>query len=143
MKKFFMPEADDAYRLQVLRDNHESRVETYYKQLDPDEIAAREQELAKNSIVIYKKNEELKQIKDRFKEEIEPLVDDNKKLMKEIDTGHAEDKGEIFFIPDYDEMTMTTVDAKGIFISSRRLRPDEKLQGRMQFGGLRPAANDE
>ena len=143
MKKFFMPDADDLYRLQILRDNHESRVETYYTQLDPDEIAAREATLSKNSIAIYKKNEELKLIKERFKEEIEPLVDDNKQLMKEIDTGHAEAKGEIFFIPDYEEMTMTTVDAKGFFISSRRLRPDEKLQGRMQFGGLRPAANDE
>jgi hypothetical protein len=143
MQKQFMPEASDEDRLRILRDNHESSIESYYKQLDHEEIAAREQELSKNSITIYKKNEELKEIKERFKEEISPLMDDNKRLMKEIDTGQVEAKGELFFVPDFDEKVMYTFDAKGEFVSSRRLKPDEQLQKRMSFGGLRPAANDQ
>lgn len=136
-----MPEQSEQERLRIMRDNYESKNETYYRELDQDEIAAREQELAKNSIDIFKLEKELKEIKQGFKDRIDPLKDDNTKLMTEIDTGQEETKGELFFVPDYDEKIMITYDAKGRYVSQRRLKPGE--QKRVEFGGLRPAANDE
>lgn len=128
MTKTFMPELKPEERLRVLKDNHESKVETYYKQLTQEEIDARQHELAQNSIKKFKLDEELKKIKEGFKDQTEPLVDRNKDLMREIDTGQAEVEGELFFVPEYDEKLMITYDANGDFVSSRRLRPEEQQQ---------------
>lgn len=140
MEKQFMPELSLEDRLRVLRDNHDRKTETYYKRLSQEEIDGRQHELAINSIKKFKLDEELKSVKEGFKAQTEPLVDRNKELMREIDTGHAEVKGELFFVPDYDEKVMITYDANGDFVSSRRLRPEEQQQ-KLQF--MRPAANDE
>lgn len=141
MQKQLLPEYSEQERLRIMRDNYASAHETYYKELDHDEIAAREQSLSKNSIDIFKLEKKLKEIKQEFKDQIDPLKDDNSKLMTEIDTGQEETKGELFFVPNYDENTMITYDAKGRYVSQRRLKPGE--QRRAEFGGLRPAANDE
>ncbi len=140
MPKIFMPEATPEERLRILKDNHDSVIESYYKPLSIEEIETREHELSANSIKKFKLDEQLKGIKEDFKNQTEPLVDRNKSLMKEIDTGQAEVKGELFFVPDYDEKLMITYDADGAFVSSRRLRPEEQQQ-RISF--LKPAANDQ
>lgn len=140
MQKVFMPELKPEERLRVLKDNHESAIETYYKQLSQDEIDMRQHELAVNSIKKFKLDEELKEIKGDFKAQTEPLVARNNELMHEIDTGQAEVKGELFFVPEYDEKLMITYDGNGEFVSSRRLRPEEQQQ-RISF--LKPAANDQ
>jgi hypothetical protein len=140
MSKTFMPELKPEERLRVLKDNHDSAVETYYKQLNQDEIDTRQHELAINSIKKFKLDEELKEIKGDFKAQTEPLAARNNDLMHEIDTGQAEVKGELFFVPDFDDKLMITYDANGEFVSSRRLRPEEQQQ-RINF--LKPAANDQ
>lgn len=140
MQKVLLPEYNHnpAEKLRIMRDNYASSHETYYKELNHDEIAAREQDLSKNSIEIFKLEKRLKEIKSEYKDQIDPLKDDNTKLMTEIDTGQAEVKGELFFVPDYEENVMITYDAKGEFVSSRRLKPDEQQQ---RMGFLR-AANE-
>jgi hypothetical protein len=144
MQKQLLQEYSPEERLRIMRDNYESKHETYYMPLDHEEIAAREQELSKNSIAIYKHTEELKKEKARFKSLIDPLSERNHDLMKEIDTGQAEANGELFFVPDFDEKVMITYDAKGEFISSRRLNPDEKVQQRVSFlQAIKPASNDQ
>lgn len=135
-----MPEATLEERLRILRDNHDSSVETYYKQLTQDEIDSRQHDLSHNSIKKFKLDEELKGIKADFKKQTDKLVEKNLELMREIDTGQAEVSGELFFVPDYDERLMITYDEKGEFVSSRRLRPEEQQQ-RLSF--LKPAANDQ
>lgn len=140
MQKVFMPELKPEERLRVMKDNHDSAVETYYKQLSQDEIDSRQHDLAVNSIKKFKLDEELKEIKGDFKAQTDPLVERNKELMHEIDTGQAEVKGELFFVPDYDEKLMITYDSNGDFVSSRRLRPEEQQQ-RINF--LKPAASDQ
>lgn len=141
MEKNLLPEHSPAERLRIMRDNYESKIETYYRQLDHDEIAAREQILSKKSIEIFKLEIELKDKKQEFKDLIDPLKEDNKKLMTEIDTGQVEKKGELFFVPDFDKKIMITYDANADFISSRRLNPDEKVQQRVSF--LSMASNDQ
>lgn len=137
----YLPDYSDSARLQMMRDNFESRNETYHVKLTQEEIEERNNLLAQNSIKKFKLDEELKEVKADFKRRIDPIVEKNNELMTEIDTGQMETKGELFFIPDYDKNIMLTCDAKGFVISDRRLYPSE--QRRMEFGGLRPAANDE
>lgn len=143
MQKVLLPQYDHdpAEKLRIMRDNYESSVETYYRKLAPDEIAAREQELSKDSIEIYKLEKRLKEIKLEFKEQIDPLKVNKDRLMIEIDTGQVEHKGELFYNPDYDNGLMITYDSEGKFVSERFLKPGEKMQNRMNF--MRPAANDE
>lgn len=138
-----MPEASEQERLRVLRDNFESKVESYYKELTQDEIDAKQADVSRNCINIFKKENELKLIKDRFKEEINPLKDENIELLTQIDTGQEQVKNaELFFVPDYDEKVMITYNAQGHCVSERRLKPGEMIQNRINFGGLRPAANE-
>lgn len=134
-------DGDPKEKIRIMRDNYESSIETYYRHLTPEEIAGREQELSQNCIEIFKLEKRLKEIKADYKEQIDPLKDDNTKLMTEIDTGQVEHKGEIFFVPDYEKNLMITYDEFGKFISERFLKPGERVQQRMPF--LRPAANDE
>lgn len=143
MQKELLPEHnhDLLDKLRIMRDNYESSIETYYRTLTPDEIAGREQELSKNSIDIFKLEKRLKEIKTEYKEKIDPLRDDNTRLMTEIDTGQVEHRGEVFFAPDYEQNLMITYDETGKFISERFLKPGERAQNRMNF--MRPAANDE
>ena len=138
MPKIFMPELSREERLRVLKDNHNSEVTTYYKQLTQEEMDVRREKLAENSIEHFELSEQLKEVKADFKEKMEPLIRDNHNLMKEIKTGQAEVEGEIFFVPDHDASMMETYNADGELISSRRLRPEEKQQ-RISF--LKPAAN--
>jgi hypothetical protein len=140
----FMPDQSPQERLRTLRDNFESKHESYYKELTQDEIDAKQADVARNCITIFKKENELKTIKDRFKEEINPLKDENIELLTQIDTGQEEVKhAELFFVPDFEEKVMITYNAQGEYVSERRLKPGELVQHRMDFGALRPAANDE
>jgi hypothetical protein len=138
MAKVFMPEATPEERLRILRDNHDSEVTKYYKQLTQHEMDVRREQLAENSIQHFEYSEQLKEVKADFKEKMEPLIRDNHKLMQEIKTGQAEVEGEIFFVPDHEASMMETYNADGEMIASRRLKPEEKQQ-RISF--LKPAAN--
>jgi gas vesicle protein len=138
MAKVFMPEASNEERLRILRDNHDSEITKYYKQLSQHEMDQRRETLAENSIEHFELSEQLKEVKADFKEKMEPLIRDNHKLMQEIKTGQAEVEGEIFFVPDHDNSMMETYNADGEMIASRRLKPEEKQQ-RISF--LKPAVN--
>lgn len=140
MAKIFMPEATPEERLRILRDNHDSEVTPYYKQLTQTEMDQRREVLADNSIEHFELSEKLKQVKSDFKEQMEPLIRDNHKIMEELKTGQAKIEGEIFFVPDHDNSMMETYNADGELIASRRLKPEEKQQ-RISF--LKPAANDQ
>jgi hypothetical protein len=138
MAKVFMPEVSPEERLRILRDNHDSEITKYYKQLTQHEMDVRREQLAENSINHFELSEQLKEVKADFKEKMEPLIRDNHKLMQEIKTGQAEVEGEIFFVADHEASMMETYNADGEMIASRRLKPEEKQQ-RISF--LKPAAN--
>jgi hypothetical protein len=140
MSKIFEPGLSPEERLRVLRDNHDSELTKYFKQLSQHEMDQRREVLAENSIQHFELSEQLKEVKGEFKEKMEPLIRDNHKLMQEIKTGQALVEGEIFFVPDHDNSMMETYNSDGEMISSRRLKPEEKQQ-RISF--LKPAANDQ
>lgn len=122
-----MPELLPEDRLQYMIDNcdgHEST--TYYKELSQDELDAKREGLVDNLIKISQAEDELNRHKETFKSIANPLKIENKTLQVEVKTRKAEIKGRLFHFADHANSLMNTYDETGEFVSSRRLRPDEK-----------------
>lgn len=127
MSKTFMPELPPDQRLQLLRDNCDSHDETtYYRDLTPEDMDVKREQLSDNLVKLSEFEDELTEIKEEFKGKMNPLKISNKALLTEVKTRKAEVHGTLFNIADHDNGIMETYDENGEFISSRRLRPDEK-----------------
>lgn len=127
MSKTFMPELPTEQRLRLLQDNCDSHDETtYYRDLTPEEMDVRREQLSDNLIKLSEYEDNLTEIKDEFKEKMNPLKVSNKVILTEVKTRKAEIHGTVFNIADHDNGIMESYDETGEFISSRRLRPDEK-----------------
>jgi hypothetical protein len=127
MEKFIMPELVPEERLQYLInacDGHEQT--TYYKDLTQDELDSKREKLVDNLIKVSQAEDVLNEYKAEFKSIAEPLKLENKSLQFEVKTGKAEIKGRLFHFADHINGFMNTYDESGEFVSSRRLRPDEK-----------------
>lgn len=122
-----MPSVTAKERTMLMQENA-SKVEqtTYQRVLSPEELADRREDLADNCIKLNQKEDELKEIKDSFKIEMDPLKNKNKVLLTEIKTKQATVDGTLYHLANHDEGMMETYDAEGFLISTRRLRPDER-----------------
>ena len=138
--KQFMPEATPKERLMLLQENA-AKVEqtTYQRTLSLDDLAARREDLADNCIKLNHFEDELADIKAKFKDDMDPLKVSNKKLLTEIKTKQSTVDGTLFHIANHDDGMMETYDNDGFLIASRRLRPEEK-QG--NIFNMAKAAND-
>lgn len=129
--KQFMPELTPDMRLAALRDNCDRReTEKYDRELSQHEMDQRREQLADNCIAVNGFEDELKEVKADFKAKMDPLKEDNKKLLKEIKSGRAEEEGDLYYMADHENGMMEVYDESGDMIRSRRLTPDEK-QGRL------------
>lgn len=129
MPKDFMPDMPPDQRLQLLQDHSDSKEETeYYKDLTDEEIDIKRESVCDNSIELSKLEKELKKIKDGFKHQMDPLKEENKILVTELATRKALIEGTLFNIADQESSIMITYNELGEFVSSRRLRPEEKQQ---------------
>lgn len=135
-----MPEATPKERLMLLQENA-AKVEqtTYQRTLSLDDLAARREDLADNCIKLNHFEDELADIKAKFKDDMDPLKVSNKKLLTEIKTKQSTVDGTLFHIANHDDGMMETYDNDGFLIASRRLRPEEK-QG--NIFNMAKAAND-
>ena len=122
-----MPGVTPKERLMLLQENA-SKVEktTYQKVLSPDELAARREDLADDCIKLNQFEDELKEVKDDFKSKMDPLKSANKIRLTEIKTKQTTVDGTLYHIANHTDSIMETYDDEGIFVSSRRLRPEEK-----------------
>jgi hypothetical protein len=124
--KQFMPDVTPKERMMLLQDNAAKvEVTLYQKILSPEQLADRREDLADNMIKLNIKEDELNEIKGKFKVEMDPLKNKNKELLTEIKTKQQTIDGTLYHIPDYENKTMDTYDQEGIWITSRRLRPEE------------------
>lgn len=123
----FMPESAPKDRLMVLQESA-AKVEqtTYQKSLSADELAARREDLADDCIRLNQFEDELKEIKDGFKDKMDPLKAANKLRLTEIKTKQSTVDGTLYHIANHDAGMMETYDNEGFLVSSRRLRPEEK-----------------
>ena len=122
-----MPGATAKDRKILLQENA-SKVEqtAYQKQLTPDELSARREDLADNCIKLNQLEDELKGVKDDFKLKMDPLKSVNKTLLTEIKTKQTTIEGTLYHLANHEEGVMETYDENGAWISGRRLRPEEK-----------------
>lgn len=125
--KQFMPESTPKERLMVMQESA-TKVEqtTYQKSLSADELAARREDLADDCIKLNQFEDELKEIKDGFKDKMDPLKAANKLRLTEIKTKQSTVDGTLYHIANHEAGMMETYDNEGYLVSSRRLRPEEK-----------------
>lgn len=125
--KQFMPDLTPKERLMIMQENA-SKIEqtSYQKSLSADELAARREDLADDCIKLNQLEDELKIIKDDYKDKMDPLKSANKTRLSEIKTKQTTVDGTLYHLANHEEGMMETYDGEGYLISSRRLRPEEK-----------------
>lgn len=127
MEKTLFQDIPIHLRPSVLRDNAKSSEKTsYLKDLTDEELDVKRETLTTNCIKVFRLEKELKEIKDGYKDRMDPLKEETRELAEQVDTRKELVTGEIFNYPDYEESVMYTFDERGEFVSSRRLDPKEK-----------------
>ena len=125
--KQFMPGVPAKERTMLLQENAlKVEITTYQRFLSDEELSDHREDLADNCIKLNQKEDELKEVKDSFKIEMDPLKNKNTVLLTEIKTKQTTVDGTLYHMANHDEGMMETFDAEGYLISTRRLRPDEK-----------------
>ncbi len=129
MSKQFAPDARPDHRLQLLKDNCDKTEETkYYKDLSPEDLDIKRERMTSGMIQLSDWEEDLNTIKDSFKEKMDPVKRESKELLYQIKTRKELVEGTLYHIADQELSVMETYDENGDFVSSRRLRPEEKQQ---------------
>lgn len=127
MSKKFMPELPDKDRVMILQQNADKvEVSTYQKPLSEEDLQQRREILTENSIKLGDLEEEKKELTKSLKERIDPLRAHNKQILLEIRTKQQKAEGVLYHMANHEDSVMETYDENGDFISSRRLRPEEK-----------------
>jgi uncharacterized coiled-coil DUF342 family protein len=127
--KTFMPDETPEERLRLLRDNCDSsEIQTYYKDLNDEDLDQKREELTANFIEISQHDDELDEAKAIYKAKAQPLKDANKELLNEVKTRKSMLKGMVYNIANHDDGMMETFNEQGQMIGSRRLKPEEKQQ---------------
>ncbi len=125
--KQFMPDRPLNARVQIMQQNA-AKIEqtTYMKSLTQDDMDIKRETLTDNAIALNDLAEEKRVISEGFKSKMKPLAEENKILLRHLKTRQEEVDGVLFHMADYDNGIMETYNDQGEFISSRRLKPDEK-----------------
>lgn len=127
MEKTMFSDVPIAERFALLRDNCTARrQESYYKDLTDEEIDQKNEGISTNCIKVFRLEEDLKQTKDRFKEQINPLKDETRELCEQVETRKERVNGDLFDFSDHEDGMMYTYNDLGEYIGSRRLTPEEK-----------------
>jgi hypothetical protein len=111
----------------MLTDHCDSKVEgSYYVDLTEEDLVEKHKELSQNLISLNEQEEELKKIKDEFKEVMQPMKLLQKELLTAIHVKKVLIKGTLYNIADQEAGVMETYMASGEFYESRRLKPEER-----------------
>lgn len=98
----------------------------FLKELTREEIDVRNQQVSTNCIQVFKLKEDLKAIKEVYKDRIEPLEKETRELCRAVETGMEEITGSFYHFPDFESNMMHIYDELGQLAQSRRLLPEEK-----------------
>lgn len=101
----------------------------YSRPITADEKTLLREKHTDNAIKLSDLKEEFDELKKQYKDNIDPFVQANKTLLSEIRTSQRIEKGTLYHLANYDAGMMESYNEAGEFISSRRLRPDEKQAG--------------
>lgn len=114
-------------KLEMLEANADSIEEMDYAvQLTQEELAESKTQFAQESIKEARLEDELKKIKDEYKEKLKPIKDDKKILLNEIKTGSRPEHGKVYKIVDQEEKMTGFYNNRGHLIYSRPMDKDER-----------------
>lgn len=143
MSKAFHPDLPLEDRRRLLADNCDSREQTtYYKDLTPEDLDIKRESFTGVAEELFKLQEKIDEIKEEYKARMKPLKEQYKDLLHQISTRKEEMQGVLYSIADHENSIMEVFDDQAEFVSSRRLRPDEK-QGKLFIAGNGKVANGE
>lgn len=135
-----MPELSPEERLNVMRNNADKvEREKYEKELTEEELVGKSAQFVENSIAVSNLEDELADKKKEFKNKIDPIKLTNRVLQYELKTKKRKVEGQLFHMADQVNSMMEVYDESGELVSSRRLRPEEKIHRPLSF--IKPAAN--
>ena len=127
MSKTFMPDLPPDQRLRVLQDSCDSQEQiTYYRDLTENDLDINRELLTDNLLAMADHEDELLLAKAKFKMAAKPLYEERIKLLLEVKTRKSMVTGTVFNLANHEAGIMESYDEFGEFISSRRLRPDER-----------------
>jgi K+ transporter len=106
----------------------------YVKILTADEIILRKDTLAESSIKLSDLDEELDKIKKEYKEKMSPFKKEIAVLLTDIRHGQTIVNGNLYHLANHEDGILESYNEEGEFITSRKLRPDERQGGVFQLG---------
>lgn len=98
----------------------------YEKPLTSDELAYYKDELAQNSINQAVILDELKEIKDSYKERLKPIVEKISESINAVKYKSITKEGRLYKLADFDDQMIHKVDELGNIIHSRKMLPEER-----------------
>lgn len=98
----------------------------YEKPLTADELAYFKDELAQNSINQAVILDELKEIKDSYKERLKPIVEKISEAITAVKYKSVTKEGRLYKLADFDDQMIHKVDELGNVIHSRKMLPEER-----------------
>lgn len=120
-----MSPKDRADNLQAMA--HSTEETKYFKALTQEELDLKRETLTDNEIKLSRLEIEKKNFVADIKKKVDPIIKEKSSLISAIETRHEEIEGVLYHVDDQDEGLMYSFDANGEFISSRRLKPDERV----------------
>lgn len=97
------------------------QVETIRTEFNKDQLNEMREMVTDFLIKINTKEDELSDIKDKYKAEINPMKKQNKMLLTDIRAGFRDEEMEVYLIPDYDSKTMELYNEDGDLVGKRKM----------------------
>jgi hypothetical protein len=126
MEKQLFTEVPLSERAEMLEANAEKVEEmTYAKSLPSEELEQARINYAQQAIEIATKQDTLKEITARLKDELKPMVEEHKDTLQVIKSKQKLVTEKVYHLADHEEGMMCTYNGQGELISSRRLLQEE------------------
>lgn len=120
MDKLFMPNESPATRLKYLESQADGVVEDrYFHQLTENELNSKRVEITDNVINLGDVEEEKMEVMKDFKQRIDPLKSEIKRLTLQVRTGHEERHGKLYKFIDREKRWVYFYDASGNLIENK------------------------
>ncbi len=99
---------------------------TYFKNFNEEERAVTQGEFSDLSLKLLRKEQELDEIKAKFKAEIKPMKQQQTELLSQISHNGEHLEGKLYLFDNQETGMMESYNEYGELISTRRLRPEER-----------------
>lgn len=96
------------------------------KDLTPEEIAGRKDELSTNLLMMNEHDERLKKAKEEHKTSVDPIKARNKELLTDIKLGFVDERMLVHNVPDDEKGIIEFYTEDGELVGSRKMTREEK-----------------